>query len=61
MSSNFVFNMSNSVFLVKYACTSFDNLLKSPGTAANLSISSLSTSVFNVAKLVFRAKFEVST
>ena len=36
------------------------NSLKSTGTGANLSLSSLSISVFRLAKFVFSAKCEVS-
>ena len=51
-------NLSFTVF--SFLLTSL-NLLKSAGTGTNLLISSLSTSVFRLAKCVFSAKLEAST
>ena len=57
----FASNLSKTAFLTTSFFTTWLNLLKSTGTGANLSISSLSTSVFRLAKCVFSAKLEVST
>ena len=54
-------NLSNAVFLGTSFFTTSLSLLKSKGTGTNLSISSLSTSVFKLAKFDFSAKLEVST
>ena len=48
--------LSYSVFLTASFFTTSLSLLKSTGTGANLSISSLSTSVFKLAKFDFSAK-----
>ena len=48
-------------FLTTSLFTTSLNLLNSTGTAANLSMSNSSTSVFRLAKCVFSAKLEVST
>ena len=54
-------NLSYAVFLTTSLCTTLLNLIKSTGTLLNLSISILSTSVFNLARLDFIARLEVST
>ena len=54
-------NLSYVVFLTISFFTKSLSLLKSTGTAANLSMSNLSTSDFKLAKFVFSAKLEVST
>ena len=54
-------NLSFTVFLTTSFLLTSLNLLKSAGTGTNLLISSLSTSVFRLAKCVFSAKLEVST
>ena len=59
--STFATNLSYTVFLTTSFFTTSLNLLKSAGTGANLSMSSLSTSVFKLAQLVFSTKLEVST
>ena len=56
MLSIFLTNLSYSVFL-----TTFFTALLSLGTGVNLSISSLSTSVFKLAKFDFSAKLLTST
>ena len=56
----FVTNLSYTVFLRTLFFTTSLSLLKSTGTGTNLSISSLSTSVFKLAKFDFSAKLEVS-
>ena len=60
LSSMFFILASYSVFSTTSLLTTLLNLLKSTGTGANLSISSLSTSVFKLATFVFNAKLEVS-
>ena len=54
-------NLSYSVFLATSFFTTSLRLLKSTETGANLSISSLSTSVFKLAKFDFSAKLLTST
>ena len=54
-------NLSYSVFLTTSFFTALLSLLKSTGTGANLSISSLSTSVLKLAKFDFSAKLLTST
>ena len=54
-------NLSFTVFLTTSFLLTSLNLLKSAGTGTNLLISSLSTSVFRLAKCVFSAKLEAST
>ena len=54
-------NLSYSVFLTTSFFTASLSLLKSTGTGPNLSISSLSTSVFKLAKFDFNAKLLTST
>ena len=54
-------NLLCSVFLTTSFFTTSHNLLKSTGISTNLSISNLSALVFKPAKLVFNAKFELST
>ena len=54
-------NLSYSVFLTRSFFTASLSLLKSTGTGVNLSISSLSTSVFRLAKFDFSAKLLTST
>ena len=49
------------MFLTLSFFTTSLNLIKSTGTGTNLSITSLSTSVFKLAKFDFNAKLEVST
>ena len=61
MLSTFVTNLLYSVFLTTSFFTTSLSLLKSTGTDANLSISSLSTSVFKLAKFDFSAKLLTST
>ena len=53
-------NLSYSVFLTTSFFTTSLSLLKSTGTGANLSIFSLSTSVFKLAKFDFSAKLLAS-
>ena len=53
-------NSSYTVFLRTSFFTISLSLLKSTGTDTNLPISSLSTSVFKLAKFDFSAKLEVS-
>ena len=60
LSSMFFILASYSVFSTTSLLTTLLNLLKSTGTGANLSISSLSTSVFKLATFIFNAKLEVS-
>ena len=52
-------NLSYTVFLATSFLTTLLNLLKSTGTATNLSMSNLSD--LKLAKFVFSAKLEVST
>ena len=47
------------MFLTLSFFTTSLNLIKSTGTGTNLSITSLSTSVFKLAKFDFNAKLEV--
>ena len=54
-------NLSYSVFLTTPFFTTLLSLAKSLGTVVNLSISSLSTSVFRLAKFGFSAKLLAST
>ena len=54
-------NLSYSVFLTTSFFTASLSLLKSTGTGANLTISSLSTSVLKLAKFDFSAKLLTST
>ena len=54
-------NLSYSVFLTTPFFTTLLSLAKSLGTGVNLSISSLSTSVFRLAKFGFSAKLLAST
>ena len=54
-------NLLYSVSLTTLFSTTLDNLLQSAGAGFNLSISSLSTSVFKLDKFVFNARLEVST
>ena len=61
MLSTFVTNLSLSVFLTTSFFTTLLNFAKSLGTGANLSISSLSTSVVRLAKFDFSAKLLIST
>ena len=56
----FATNLSYTVFLTTSFFTTSLSLLKSTGTRTNFSISSLSTSVFKLAKFDFSAKLEVS-
>ena len=51
----------NLLFDLQLFFTTSLSLLQSTGTGANLSISSLLTSVFKLAKFVISAKLEVST
>ena len=61
MLSTFVTNLSHTVFLTTLFFTTLLSLAKSLGTSANLSISSLSTSVFRPAKFDFSAELLTST
>ena len=61
MLSTFVTNLSYSVFLTTSFFTTLLSFAKSLGTGVNLSISSLSTSVFQLAKFDFSAKLLTST
>ena len=54
-------NLSYTVFWTTSFFTTSPNLPESTGTYTNLSMSNLSTSVFELAKFVFNAKLEVST
>ena len=54
-------NLSYAVLLTTSFFTTSLSLFKSTGTSTNLLISSLSTSVFKLAKSVFNAKREVSS
>ena len=54
-------NLSYSVILTKLFFTTLLSLAKSLGTSANLSVSSLSYSVFKPAKFDFSAKLLGST
>ena len=55
------YDVVNNLSLTTLCFTTSLNLLKSAGTGANLSMSSLSTSVFKLTQLVFSTKLEVST
>ena len=57
----FAANLSYRAFLTTSFLTTSLNLLKSTGTGANLSMYSLSISVFRPAKFVFSTNLEVST
>ena len=61
MLSTFVINLSYSVFLTISFFTILLSLAKSLVTGVNLSISSLSTSAFKLAKFDFSAKLLTST
>ena len=61
MSSTFVTNLSYSVFSLTAFYTTSLSLLKSTRAGANLSISTLSASVFKLAKFDFSAKLLTST
>ena len=52
----FAANLSDRVFLTKSFFTTSLSLLELTGPGINLSMSSLSTSVFKLAKFVFSAK-----
>ena len=54
-------NLSYSIFLTTSFFTTLLSLAKSLGTGVNLSISSLSTSVFKLTKFDFSAKLLTST
>ena len=54
-------NLSYTVFLTTSFFTTVLSLAKSLGTGVNLSISSLSTSVFKLVKFDFSAKLLAST
>ena len=54
-------NLSYTVFLTTSFFTTLLSFAKSLGTGVNLSISSLSTSVFKLAKFDFSAKLLTST
>ena len=54
-------NLSYASFLTTPFFTTLLTLLKSVGIGTDLSMSNLSTSVFELAKFVFNAKLEVST
>ena len=58
---NLATNLSYSIFLKTSFFTTLLNLAKSLGKGVNLSISSLSTSVFRLAKFDFSAKLLTST
>ena len=59
--SAFVTNLFYSAFLTTSFLTTLLSFTKSLGTAVNLSISNLSTSVFKLAKFEFTAKLLKST
>ena len=61
MLSTFVTNLLYSAFLTTLLFTTLLSFAKSLGTGVNLSISSLSASVFKLAKLDFSAKLLTST
>ena len=61
MLSTFLTSLSYSVFLTTSFFTTLLSLAKSLGTGVNLSMSSLSTSVFKLAKFAFSAKLLAST
>ena len=61
MSFTLATNLSYSVFLTTLFFTASLSLLQSTATGANLSIPSLSTSVFKLAKHDFSAKLLTST
>ena len=54
-------NLSYTIFLTTWFFAASLRLLESTGTGTNLSISTLSTSVFKLAKFDFSAKLEVWT
>ena len=54
-------NLSYTIFLTTWFFATSLSLLESTGTATNLSISNLSTSVFKLAKFDFSAKLEAWT
>ena len=61
MLSTFVTNLLYSVFFITSFFPTSDNLLRSIGIGTSLSISSLSTSAFKLAKFNFDAKLLTST
>ena len=61
MLSNFATNLSYTVFLTTSLFTTLHSLAKSSGAGVNLSVSSLSASVFKLAKFDFSAKLLAST
>ena len=61
MLSTFATNLSYTVFLATSFFATLLSLAKSLGTGANLSISSLSASIFQLAKFDFSAKLLTAT